>query len=252
MLVLYWKGKRIKVKNMSNASNRIFAFIFFAIVLFLLLWMPTWTKINVGDISSISYHPPWIGFLVILIGLAYEMFRPSLNLKRDMNWKWILAGASLFLVILTMIIVQEIWIPYKQGYSIFGMKSFEFPLGTGNISIWPQLLHDFLNVHYTDTTVLALLFGILFLTMSTPQISKSYKLMLIGAVIFTAFLMLGHFSFLIFSIDPTGGYYSRFTRMELLSQYWFHWDFWSELIILVGALWLLFKGKRPAAIAKTN
>jgi len=237
---------------MSNTSNRIFASIFFAIVLFLLFWMPTWTKINLGDVPSISYGPPWIGFIIILIGLAYEIFKPSLNLKRDTNWKWILAGGFLFLIILTMIIVQEIWMPYKQGYSVFGMRSFEFPLGTGNISVWPQLLHDFLNVHYTDTTVLALLFGVLFLTMSTPQISKSYKLILIGAIIFEAFLMFGHFSFLIFNMDPTGGYYSRFTRVELLGQYWFQWDFWSELVILVGALWLLFKGKRPVAVTKPN
>ncbi len=232
---------------MSNISNRIFASIFFVIVLFLLLWMPTWTKINVGDAPGVVYSPPWIGFLIILIGLAYEIFRPSLNLKRDTNWKWILAGVFLFLVILTMIIVQEILLPYKRGYSVFGILSFEFPLGTGNIYVWPQLLHDFLNVHYTDTTVLALLFGILFLTKSTPQTSKSYKLILIGAVIFTAFLMLGHFSFLIFNLDPTGGYYSRFTRIELLTKYWFQWDFWSELVILVGALWLLLKGKKLVA-----
>ena len=232
---------------MSNTSNRIFAFIFFVIVLFLLLWIPTWTKINVGDSSSLGFGPPWVGFIIILIGLAYEIFRPSLNFKRDTNWKWILAGVFLFLIIMTMIVVQEIWMPYKHGYSVFGMKSFEFPLGTGNIHIWPQLLWDFLNVHFTDTTVLALLFGILFLTKSTPQPSRSYKLILIGAVIFTAFLMFGHFSFLISGIDPTGGYYSRFTRIELLSQYWFQWDFWSELVILIGALRLLFKSKRLAA-----
>ena len=232
---------------MSNISNRIFAFIFFVIVLLLLLWMPTWTKINVGDAPGVVYGPPWIGFLVILIGLAYEIFRPSLNLKRDTNWKWILAGVFLFLIIITMIVVQEIWMPYKQGYSVFGMKSFEFPLGTSNILVWPQLLWDFLNILLNDTTVLALLFGSLFLTRSTPKTSRSYKLILIGAVIFEAFLMFGHFLFLIFGMDPTGGYYSRLTRMELLSQYWFQWDFWSELVILVGALWLLFKGKRPVA-----
>ncbi|OGF73657.1 hypothetical protein A3J56_00115 [Candidatus Giovannonibacteria bacterium RIFCSPHIGHO2_02_FULL_46_20] len=231
---------------MSNISNRVFAFIFFAIVLLLLLWMPTWTKINLGDVPSISYSPPWIGFLIILIGLAYEIFRPSLNLKRDASWKWMLAGGFLLLIILIMVIVQEVWLPYKQGYSIFGMRSFEFPAGSSNISVWPQLLWDLLNVHSTDTTVLALLFGTLFLTRSTPQTSKSYKLILIGAIIFTAFLMLGHFSFLIFNIDPTGGYYSRFTRIELLSQYWFQWDFWSESVILVGALWLLLKGKKVA------
>jgi len=55
--------------------------------------------------------------------------------------------------------------------------------------------------------------------------------------------MFGHFSFLVFNIDPTGGYYSRFSRIELLSQYWFQWDFWSELVILVGASWLLLRGK---------
>ena len=231
---------------MSNISNRVFAFIFFAIVLLLLLWMPTWTKINLGDVPSISYSPPWIGFLIILIGLAYEIFRPSLNLKRDASWKWMLAGGFLLLIILIMVIVQEVWLPYKQGYSIFGMRSFEFPAGSSNISVWPQLLWDLLNVHSPDTTVLALLFGTLFLTRSTPQTSKSYKLILIGAIIFTAFLMLGHFSFLIFNIDPTGGYYSRFTRIELLSQYWFQWDFWSESVILVGALWLLLKGKKVA------
>ena len=151
-----------------------------------------------------------------------------------------------------MIFVQEIWLPYRQDYSVFRMLSFEFPLGSGNISIWPQLLWDFLNVHSTDTTVLALLFGILFLTKSTPQISKSYKFMLIGAVIFTAFLMFGHFSFLISGVDPTGGYYSRFTRMELLSQYWFQWDFWSEFVILVSALWLLFKGKKSMVVNQLN
>jgi len=156
------------------------------------------------------------------------------------------------LIILTMIVVQEIWLPYKQDYSVFRMMNFELPLGTGNIHVWPQLLWDFLNVHFTDTTVLALLFGILFLTKSTPQTSKSYKFILIGAVIFTAFLMLGHFSFLISNTDPTGGYYSRFTRLELLSQYWFQLDFWSELVILVGALWLLFKGKKLETVAKLN
>ncbi len=237
---------------MSNVSNRIFAVIFFTIVLLLLLWVPTWTKINVGDAPGVVYSPPWAGFLVILIGLAYEIFRPSLNLKRDTNWKWILAGGFLFLIILIMIVVQEIWMPYKHEYSVFGMRSFEFPLGSGNISVWPQLLWDFLNVHFTDTTVLALLFGVLFLTKSTPQTSRSYKLILIGAVIFTAFLMFGHFTFLISGTDPTGGYYSRFTRMELLSQYWFQWDFWSEFVILVGALWLLFKGKKSVVVAKPN
>ena len=151
------------------------------------------------------------------------------------------------MIILIMIFVQEVWLPYKQGYSVFGMRSFEFPAGSGNIRVWPQLLWDFLNIHSTDTTVLALLFGILFLTKSTPQTSKSYKLILIGAVIFEAFLMFGHFSFLISGADPTGGYYSRFTRIELLSQYWFQWDFWSELVILIGALRLLFKSKRLAA-----
>src|SRR3989344_2065103 len=185
-----------RLKNMSNISSRIFAIIFFTIVSLLLLWMPTWTEINVGDAPGIVFGPPWIGFLVILIGLAYEIFRPSLNLKRDTNWKWVLAGVFLFLIIMTMIFVQEIWLPYQHEYSVFGMKSFEFPLGSGNISVWPQLLWDFLNVHFTDTTVLALLFGILFLTKSTPQTSRSYKLILIGAVIFTAFLMFGHFSFL--------------------------------------------------------
>jgi len=229
---------------MSNVSNRIFASIFFTIVLFLLLWMPTWTKINVGDSPGVVYSPPWIGFLVILIGLAYEIFRPSLNLKRDTNWKWVLAGIFLFLIIMTMIFVQEIWLPYQHEYSVLGMKSFEFPLGSGNISVWPQLLWDFLNVHSTDTTVLALLFGSLFLTKSAPQTSRSYRLILIGAIIFTAFLMFGHFSFLVFNIDPTGGYYSRFTRIGLLSQWWFQLDFWSELVILVGASWLLLRGKR--------
>lgn len=228
---------------MRSVSNRVFASVFLAIVLLLLLWMPIWTKINVGDAPGIVYSPPWIGFLVILAGLAYELWRPILNLKRDTNRKWVLAGGFLFLVILTMILVQEVWMPYKDGYSVFGMKSFEFPLGSGTISVWPQLLWDFLNVHFTDTTVLALLFGILFLTKSTPKISASYKIMLIGAVLFTAFLMVGHFSFLLFNIDPTGGYYSRFTRTELLSQWWFQWDFWSELVILAGALRLLFRGK---------
>lgn len=233
-------------------GNRLFTFFFLVWVLFWILWMPVWMNIIVGEsitvplfdyVGYLLRNPPLLGFLILLVGLAYEMFKPSLNLERDKNWKWTVAGVFLLLVIVTMVIVQEVWIPYKGGYSIFGTRSFEFPAGSGNVHAWPQLLYDFIFTHCTDTTVLALLFGLLFLTKSTPQTSRSYEIMLLGAIIWEAAMLLGHSSFLIFNVDPTTGYYSRFTRMELLAQPWFHWDFWSELIILAGAIWLLAKGK---------
>ena len=234
---------------MEKIGNRLFALFFSAAVLFWILWMPIWENIIIGGTPPFDYgahllqNPPLIGFLIALIGLAYELFRPSLNLKRDKSRNWTSAGVFLLLVVVSMIVVQEIWMPYKNGYSIFGMRSVEFPDGTGNVHAWPQLLYDFLTVHSTDTTVFALLFGFLFLTKSTPQTSKSYEMMLIGAAVYEAAMMIGHFVFLIFNIDVAMGYYSRFTRMELLTQYWFHWDFWSQFVILACSIWLLVKGK---------
>jgi hypothetical protein len=93
-----------------------------------------------------------------------------------------------------------------------------------------------------ETASFSLLFGFLFMTKSTPQTSKSYKIMLIGAAALELlfFILL----YALFFITGAGiGNFAGLTRIQLLTTYWFHWDLWSELVIFIGAIWLLKRGK---------
>ena len=51
--------------------------------------------------------------------------------------------------------------------------------------------------------------------------------------------MLSYFLLFILGIGP----YEGMTGTQLLTTHWFHWDFWSELAILLSAVYLLKKGK---------
>ena len=146
------------------------------------------------SVNKLRSSVDWLSCYSCRLGIRNIQAKLEFEKRHELEMDF--SGSFSFLIIITMIVVQEIWLPYKDGYSVFGMKSFELPLGTGNIHVWPQLLWDFLNVHSTDTTVLALLFGILFLTKSAPQISRSYKLILIGGVIFIS--VFNAWTFLVF------------------------------------------------------
>ena len=233
-----------------KTANRIFAILFFVIVGIWVVWQPIMWDIQGQE----PVFPEWycgylmygflmIGYPIILVGLAYEIYRPSLDLEWDKNWKWISTGVFLLIVAATIITVDMIWLPFDPEYSLFEQTQFEFPRRSGQIHIWPNYLLSFLEVFCMETTSFSLMFGLLFMTKSTPQRSKSYKIMLIGAIAFEAILcMLTYFLF--FILDMPVGPYTGISKIELLTSHWFHWDFWSELVILLGAFRLLAKGKK--------
>ena len=243
-----------QIKSDSKLLNRAFALFFFVIIGLMAAWQPILNEIEkfrsagtpFENVPYFGYFdPPHLGFFVILIGLLYEIFRPTLNFELDKNWKWKAVGIFLFAIAAIVIVVAMFWQPYNPGYSILGSTTFEFPTGSGNFHTWPNLLYNFLSVFCMDTTILSLLFGFLFMTKSTPQTSKSYKIMLVGVIAAELFFFL--VVYLPLFVSGVGAsIYSGMTRIELLTTYWFQWDFWSELVILVGAVWLLKKGKEHA------
>ena len=94
-----------------------------------------------------------------------------------------------------------------------------------------------------ETSSFALLFGILFLTRSTPQRSPSYRVILIGAVLFEALLPL--LTYALAAVGIYGGGPAQYKNFwtEAVPTLWFWWDLTSELVIFGGAFWLLKKGK---------
>jgi len=233
---------------MEKIKNRIFALFFFVIILLWVIWAPIWQK-SMGKTEGIPSYPyadyiqPFnVAFLIVLAGLLYEICRPTLDFTLDKNKKWVAAGIFLLATAIVVVIVIAFLEVDEPEQNIFGNRTFEYPMGSGKIRVIPNLVWEFLSVFCMETVSFSLLFGFLFMTKSTPQKSKSYKIMLIGAVAFEVlvFLML-YFPFFAFGRETV--IYSGYTKMELLQQYWFHWDFWSELVILVGAIWLLKRSK---------
>lgn len=232
---------------MNKIANRIFAFFFFVIIGLWVAWssiLEYFAYVESGVNLTFSYrdyiHPMNLAFLAVLIGLLYEIWRPTLNFEFDKNWKWKAAGIFLFLIAAIVITVEMFW---QQRYAILGSRTFEFPLGSGNFHTWPNLLWGFLSTFCKETVSFSLLFGFLFMTKSTPQISKSYKIMLFGVAAFEVFVITQLYLPIIVAGGGMTAIYGGLTRMELLTSYWFHWNFWSELLILIGAIWLLKKGK---------
>ena len=133
------------------------------------------------------YSTLMVGYPVIVLGLLLEVRRPTLDLRLHRNRRWLAAGAFLLGIFALINAVQA----FQEGQTL------------GN---W------LLGSLAMETSSFALLFGILFLTRSTPQRSPSYRVILIGAVLFEALLPL-----LTYALAAVG--------------------------IYGGALWLLRKGK---------
>ena len=230
---------------MKYIKNRIFA-LFFAIIIFLwMAWSPIWTEVQFGPVDAPGWpylDPFHITFFIVVVGLLYEVYRPSLDFKFNKNKEWTAAGIFLLATAAIVVISIAFLEIDEPGQNIFGDRTFEYPKGSGQIHVWPNLLFEFLTVFCMETVSFSLLFGILFMTRSAPQRSKSYKIMLIGAIaVELFFFLLFYLPFFITGVGQAN--LTGLTRTELLQQYWFHWDFWSELVILVGAIWLLKKGK---------
>ena len=229
--------------------------LFFAIIIFLwIIWSSIWTEILFGPVNAPGWpylDPFHITLFIVVVGLLYEIYRPSLDFKFNKNKKWTAAGIFLLAIAVIVVISIAFLEIDEPGQNIFGDRTFEYPIGSGQIHVWPNLLFEFLTVFCMETVSLSLLFGILFMTKSTPQESKSYKIMLIGAVaVELFFFLLFYLPFFITGVGQAN--LSGLTRMELLTSYWFHWDLWSEFVILIGAIWLLRKGKLALNSNKTT
>ena len=206
--------------------NRVFAITFALIILtWMYYFITTW---DLGMASRIDLIIPEMIYLMMVVGLLIEAWKPSLDFTFRMDRKWIFMSAILFAV---FILINVWW------WVVHGFVNWLPQYG------WSRTIIEYLaGTFVMETSSLSLMFGILFLTKSVPQKSLSYKIILIGAVLFEFFLFLGYMEWAI-SGSPGSQYYADFWGYTIF-QPWFWLDLTSEIVIFVGALWLLGKGKK--------
>lgn len=204
--------------------NRVFALTF---ALIILAWMVY--QITSGPAAEGPPGPPWVGALVmygtfmigypiIVLGLLQEVRRPSLDFRLHRNWRWILAGIFLLGIFVLINAVEGA----QAG------QTFE---------------NWFFGSFCMETSSFALMFGILFMTRSTPQKSPSYRVILIGVVLFEVMVCMFTYLLAAFGIYFGGPIAYKNFWTAAVPTLWFWWDFTSEVVILGGALWLLRRGK---------
>ena len=208
---------------MKKLPNRIFALIFVLIILAWMSYQFTSGEPGKGAESPaaasvgalIMYSTVMVGYPIVVLGLLQEIRRPSIDFKFHRSALWLAFGAFLLAIFL---LVNEFQWSCRGEFSSY-----------------------FLGGFCMETSSFSLLFGLLFMTLSTPQRSHSYKIMLVGAVLFELFVMI---AYLLIAV----GVYSPPTHAnfwtETVTTKWFWYDFLSEAAILGGALWLLRRGKR--------
>ncbi|MBM3199875.1 hypothetical protein FJZ53_02970 [Candidatus Woesearchaeota archaeon] len=232
------------MENPKQIINRIFA-VFFAVLILLFMYYLVTEGMAVPVIDMINnfigsrllaiilfYSTITLGFSLILVGLFIEVFKPSFDFNLNKNRIWFIASIVLFIVFI--LINAEWWVFY-------GITDF-LPQG-----LWITLYVWVFGVLAMETSSLSLLFGTLFLTKTQPQKSISYKIILIGALLFELSI------FGLYLQSAFGGYirenisgglegYLDFWNYTIF-QPWFWIDLASEITILSGAIWLLWKSK---------
>jgi len=159
-----------RLRKVEKPFHRVFALIF---TLIILTWMVRFASslIERGLVPA-SIHPflfalamyssVLVGYPLVVVGLLTEMWRPSLDFRLHRNRRWISIGAFLFGIFILVNTVHAIW-------------------WSGEPDFFQHWVFDSL---FMETSSFSLLFGILFITRSTPQRSPSYRLMLIGVILF--------------------------------------------------------------------
>lgn len=215
----------------SKLLNRVFAITFALIILtWLYYFITTWDP---GTPRGPLIVPALI-YLMIVAGLLIEAWKPSLDFTFHRNKKWVVMGVILFAVFILINI--NYWL-------VWGITDWLPKYG------WTKTIIDYLTRTFVmETSSLSLMFGILFLTKSVPQKSLSYKIILIGAVLFEFFLFQAYIKWAIIG-SPGSQYYADFWGYTIF-QPWFWLDFTAEIVIFVGALWLLVKGKAKEYLIK--
>lgn len=219
------KTNILQSKPKNKLLNRVFAIAFALIILTWMYYLITSWDPGVVRKELIA---PEISFLIIIIGLLIEAWKPSLDFTFHHNRKWIFASIILLAV---FILINAYW------WIAHGLVNWLPHYG------WPKTLIEwFTGTFAMETSSLSLLFGILFLTKSVPQKSLSYKLILIGALIFDFLLFPRYIQWAFISGYQGSQYYANFFGYTIF-QPWFWLDLTSEVMITIGAVWLLWKGK---------
>jgi len=170
-----------------------------------------------------------IGFSIILFGLLKEIYKPSLDFTFNHNRKWMLTSILLFAVFISL----NIW-----WWVAVGIPDWLPSRG------WQASVLEYLgSIVASDTCILSLMLGILFLTNSNPKKSPSYKTILIG-VVFWQVMCLMNYLFNIginivgFQMPLQAFRYTNFLGYTIF-QPWFWCDITYLTLTLIGALWLL-------------
>lgn len=216
-----------KAKN--KLLNRVFAITF---ALILLTWMYFFITTWDPGTPRGPLIVPEIIYLMIVVGLLIEAWKPSLDFTFYRNRRWIFMSVILFAVF--VLINVHFWLAY-------GIVDWLPQFG------WSKTIIEYLTRTFVmETSSLSLMFGILFLTKSVPQKSLSYKIILIGAVLFEFFLFQAYMKWAIIG-SPGSQYYADFWGYTIF-QPWFWLDFTAEIVIFLGGLWLLVRGKANARL----
>ena len=224
----------------NKLLNRAFAIIFVILSLVFFCYMGygigSPLTVPLGPIAELSpllitlfffITPFGIGFTIILFGLFKEIWKSSLDFTFNRNCKWIFASIILFMVV--VLSNAYWWIAYGSGWlSQYGWGAAFIEFFVGNFA--------------QDTTILSLMLGILFLTNSNPQKSPSYKIILIGIVIW---LIMFFFSYLLMAgtsivgiQTPIAERYKDFLGYTIF-QPWYWTDITYGIVTFIGAVWLL-------------
>ena len=171
-----------------------------------------------------------IGYSMVILGLVKEMRNPSLDFSFRRDWIWLSAGA----VLLAVVVLSSAYWFVAYGFTDWIPKH----------GLWAAVGECFAGNFATDTGILSLMFGTLFMTKSSPKKSKNYKLMLTGLVVWNIMGFMGYLVDIGVGAAPGLGLSASAPRYNNFLTYtiyqpWFWFDNTYQLVTLAGALWML-------------
>jgi len=232
-----------KSKPKDKLLNRVFAIAFVILSLVFMYYtgyhpfspvaLPLKPLADISPLLVILFvflTPISIGFTIILYGLFREIWKPSLDFTLNRKRIWIFVSAILFAVV----ILSNAWWWLTSG----------FPHWLPEWGLQATLIEYFTGNFAMDTTILSLMFGILFLTNSNPKKSQSYKTMLIGVIFYQIVFFIIYPLMAYNSIAgiqaPLNKNYINFLGYTIF-QPWFWCDLTYAIVTFIGAVWLLRK-----------
>ncbi len=223
----------------NKLLNRVFAILFFIYILVFFYYTVYGEGSFLKPMLELIHKPLFviilllffngIGFSIILFGLLKEIHKPSLDFTFHRNRKWI----SMSIILFAVFVFLNIW-----WWIAIGIPDLLPNRG------WQATVLEYLGaIVASDTCILSLMLGILFLTNSNPKKSPSYKTILIGVVFWQVMCLLNYlFNAVInivgFQMPLQAFRYTNFIGYTIF-QPWFWCDITYLIVTLIGALWLL-------------